>query len=648
MNNRSHKFNWISFLLGVCLIIGSSTAFAQLRIFTTYEGTYSSTFAYSINDIVSISGTFYISLVGNNTGNTPAISPTDWLPMGDPAGAAALAQQNAETYTSAIAGSLLNQNTTGQAGTVATIAGLVTAGNNVTLTGLGTLASPFTIGVAGSVGATGATGATGPTGSAATVAIGTTTTGSIGSQAIVTNSGTSSAAVFNFTIPPGATGATGATGNTGTAGSTGAQGTAATIAVGTVTPLSAGSTPTVTNAGTSGAAIFNFGIPAGATGATGSTGSTGTAGTAATIAVGSVTTGAAGSSATIVNAGTTSAAVFNFSIPQGATGAQGTAGTNGAAGPNQVTTATTTTFTSLLKGNGSTVAQAVAGTDYVLPSGSITGQAGTVATISGLISAGTNITITGSGTSASPYVLTGAAGGSGSGVTAFTVNNGITASVAGTTATLGLAAITPTSVAASGTVSGTSVTANGTANGAELYNYTGTTPTAPTTNQWEIALNTAITTPWIYVPAGAPSTGVLYGTLTGSSVQQSFTTSPALTHVVGTAAAIPTIAPGTGSGTSPTVVTVQAASTDLSGYINITTGTSPTAAGPVATITFNIPYTIAPKCSIEGSNAAAMALTAARPYIAPANTTTAHFVVTANATALTASTAYQWGYTCTQ
>jgi hypothetical protein len=49
-------------------------------------------------------------------------------------------------------------------------------------------------------------------------------------------------------------------------------------------------------------------------------------GSAATIAVGSVTTGAPGSSVAITNAGTSSAAVFNFAIPQGATGAQGPAG----------------------------------------------------------------------------------------------------------------------------------------------------------------------------------------------------------------------------------------------------------------------------------------------------------------------------------
>lgn len=47
-------------------------------------------------------------------------------------------------------------------------------------------------------------------GDAATVTVGTVTTGAAGSNAIVTNSGTTSAAVLNFTIPRGNTGASGA------------------------------------------------------------------------------------------------------------------------------------------------------------------------------------------------------------------------------------------------------------------------------------------------------------------------------------------------------------------------------------------------------------------------------------------------------
>lgn len=73
----------------------------------------------------------------------------------------------------------------------------------------------------GATGPQGATGPTGPAGAAATVTVGTTTTGAAGSSASVTNSGSTSAAVLNFTIPQGATGATGPQGATGATGAAG-------------------------------------------------------------------------------------------------------------------------------------------------------------------------------------------------------------------------------------------------------------------------------------------------------------------------------------------------------------------------------------------------------------------------------------------
>ncbi len=143
----------------------------------------------------------------------------------------------------------------------------------------------------------------GPAGTAATVNAGTTTTGAAGTSALVTNVGTTSAAVFNFVIPRGDTGTTGATG------------TAATVNAGTTTTGAAGTSASVVNSGTTSAAVFDFTIPRGDTGATGATGATGTA---ATIAVGTTTTGAAGTPATVTNVGTSGAAIFDFSIPQGA------------------------------------------------------------------------------------------------------------------------------------------------------------------------------------------------------------------------------------------------------------------------------------------------------------------------------------------
>ena len=115
----------------------------------------------------------------------------------------------------------------------------------------------------------GDTGPAGAVGNAGTVAIGTTTTGSVGGIASVTNSGTSSEAVLNFTIPKGSTGQQGGTGNTGPTGATGSTGASATIAIGTITTLVEDSSATVHNAGTDTAAVLNFGLPMGQTGAQG-------------------------------------------------------------------------------------------------------------------------------------------------------------------------------------------------------------------------------------------------------------------------------------------------------------------------------------------------------------------------------------------
>ena len=202
----------------------------------------------------------------------------------------------------------------------------------------------------GPVGPKGDTGPQGPqgpkgdkgdTGASATITVGTTTTGPAGSNANVVNSGTSSAAILDFTIPQGAKGdkgdkgdtgeqgpqgdqgpqgSQGPKGDTGATGPTGPAGSAATITVGTTTTGNPGTNASVTNSGTSSAAVFNFTIPRGNTGATGPQGPDGDA---ATIAVGTVTTGAPGTSATVVNSGTSSAAVLDFTIPRGDKGEAG-------------------------------------------------------------------------------------------------------------------------------------------------------------------------------------------------------------------------------------------------------------------------------------------------------------------------------------
>ena len=98
------------------------------------------------------------------------------------------------------------------------------------------------------------------------------------------------------TGPTGATGATGATGPAGATGPTGPAGPANTLAIGTVSSVSYGTSPSATITGTAPSQTLNFALETGPTGATGSTGPTGPTGpTGATGATGA--TGSAGTNA---------------------------------------------------------------------------------------------------------------------------------------------------------------------------------------------------------------------------------------------------------------------------------------------------------------------------------------------------------------
>ena len=198
--------------------------------------------------------------------------------------------------------------------------------------------------IVGPPGPAGPAGPAGRDGEAATITVGSTTTGAAGTNAVVQNSGTSSAAVLDFTIPRGDRGETGATGATGATGPAGRDGEAATITVGSVTTVSSEYPATVTNSGTTSAAVLDFQIPQGIQGETGPAGADGRDGTdgeAATITVGSTTTGVAGTNASVTNSGTSSAAVFNFTIPRGDTGATGPAGSDGQAATVSIGSTTT-------------------------------------------------------------------------------------------------------------------------------------------------------------------------------------------------------------------------------------------------------------------------------------------------------------------
>ncbi len=114
----------------------------------------------------------------------------------------------------------------------------------------------------------------------------------------------------------------------------------------------------------------------------------------------------------------------------------------------------------------------------------------------------------------------------------------------------------------------------------------------------------------------------------------------------GTYASVPTFAAGTGAGTGPTLA-ANSNSNDLSGYLTVTTGSSPAASATIATGTFGTAYATLAKCSLWPANAAASALSGADQVYVPVGSNTA-FTITSGTTALAASTLYIWGYTCTQ
>lgn len=140
-----------------------------------------------------------------------------------------------------------------------------------------------------------------------------------------------SLATFSFELPAGtevdlATAAPVSSAN-GTFYLVGPTGPANTLSVGTTTTLAPSADATVEITGTAPDQTINVGIPEGIQGTQGIQGIQGVQGVqgdAATIAVGTVTTGNAGTSVIITNTGTTSEAVFAFTVPKGDTGSLGT------------------------------------------------------------------------------------------------------------------------------------------------------------------------------------------------------------------------------------------------------------------------------------------------------------------------------------
>jgi Collagen triple helix repeat (20 copies) len=182
----------------------------------SFQGTWLVGTSYVVGSVVGFGGSSYVALTAN-VGREPDLSPAFW---------AVLAQAGTPGATGATGA----QGPAGAPGAVGVtyrgtwVAATAYHANDVVVfngaTYLGTTTSlgsqPDVSPVQWAVLAqNGVVGATGPSGAAATVSVGTVTTGAAGSQAVVTNSGTTNAAVLNFTIPQGAPGTGGGGGTSG-------------------------------------------------------------------------------------------------------------------------------------------------------------------------------------------------------------------------------------------------------------------------------------------------------------------------------------------------------------------------------------------------------------------------------------------------
>jgi hypothetical protein len=129
--------------------------------------------------------------------------------------------------------------------------------------------------------------------------------------------------------------------------------------------------------------------------------------------------------------------------------------------------------------------------------------------------------------------------------------------------------------------------------------------------------------------------------LNSSSVPsgQTFTVAGTLaaTHIIGNGST-PTAAVGAGAGTGGAVAVSNG--TDLKGTITVTTGTSPSSGGVIATITFATGYSSAPVCTVTPASASAVGTF----YSAPASVSS--LTLNAGAAALASSTTYIYSYLC--
>jgi hypothetical protein len=138
--------------------------------------------------------------------------------------------------------------------------------------------------------------------------------------------------------------------------------------IGTVTTLEPDQDVYCYLTGTKDAPVLNFGIPKGYKGDTGADGADGADGQAATIEVGTVSTGLPTDPASVTNTGTSTAAVFDFVIPKGDKGDTGATGATGAGVASGGTTG------QVLKKKSSTNYDTEWGAVEAVPQGGTTGQ----------------------------------------------------------------------------------------------------------------------------------------------------------------------------------------------------------------------------------------------------------------------------------
>lgn len=309
--------------------------------------------------------------------------------------------------------------------------------------------------------------------------------------------------------------------------------------------------------------------PTGATGATGATGPAGTPGTpgaAATVNVGVTNTGAPGSYALVNNSGTTSDAVFNFTIPAGTTGAQGPTGTTGATGPGVPT-----------GGNTNQVLAKINSADFNTQWINIAGT-GTVTSVDGSGGA-TGLSLTGgpitvAGTLTLGGTLNVASGGSGAvSLTGYLIGNGTSAFTASTTI--------PTT-ALSGTVTNaqlanSSLTING-----NLVSLGGTT-TVTAINPFALTIGTGLSgTSYngsAAVTVALSNTAVTLGAYGSASVVPTFTVNAQgqLTLATNATISIPASAINTAipnSGLANSAITINGSAISLGGTVSVGTVTS--------------------------------------------------------------------------